>query len=162
MPSLAILFHLADWADGQMRDRIPAVSIESARLAALWTDYLELHARKIYAGVLNPDLQAAHLLLKKIEQGKSPYYDLRATLTIPILEGEKFYEGTFKVEGNDKVMIGKRGAIFPPRCRAPVSGRRRQEAGRLGRAAEGSAYVAGCAQLDQGADGGGVPAAKRK
>jgi hypothetical protein len=70
MPSLAILFHLADWADGQMRDRIPAVSIESARLAALWTDYLELHARKIYAGVLNPDLQAAHLLLKKIEQGK--------------------------------------------------------------------------------------------
>jgi len=47
--------------------------------------------------------------IKKIEQGKSPYYDLRATLTIPILEGEKFYEGTFKVEGNDKVMIGKRG-----------------------------------------------------
>lgn len=47
--------------------------------------------------------------VKKIEQGKSPYYDMRATLTIPILEGDKFYEGTFKLEGNDKVMIGKQG-----------------------------------------------------
>lgn len=34
-----------------------------------------------------------------LKEGKSPKYDLRATLTIPILEGEKFYEGTFKVEG---------------------------------------------------------------
>ncbi len=41
--------------------------------------------------------------LKLEKEGKSPKYDLRATLTIPILEGEKFYEGTFKVEGNDKV-----------------------------------------------------------
>ena len=36
-------------------------------------------------------------------------YDLRATLTIPILEGEQFFEGTFKVEGNDKVFKGKKG-----------------------------------------------------
>lgn len=46
---------------------------------------------------------------KKIEAGKSPKYDLRATLTIPILEGEQFFEGTFKVEGNDKVFKGKEG-----------------------------------------------------
>ncbi|WLT30868.1 outer membrane protein assembly factor BamA [Geothrix sp. PMB-07] len=36
---------------------------------------------------------------KRIAEAKSPKYDLRATLTIPILEGEQFYEGTFKAEG---------------------------------------------------------------
>ncbi|MBI1752877.1 MAG: outer membrane protein assembly factor BamA [Acidobacteria bacterium] len=36
---------------------------------------------------------------KRIKEAKSPKYDLRATLTIPILEGEQFYEGTFKAEG---------------------------------------------------------------
>jgi len=46
---------------------------------------------------------------KQIERGRSPKYDLRATLTIPILEGEQFFEGTFKVEGNDKVFKGKKG-----------------------------------------------------
>jgi putative DNA primase/helicase len=73
MPSLALLFHLADWANSQMEMAlldIPAVSLQSAKLAASWTEYLELHARKIYAGALNPELQAAHLILQKIEQGK--------------------------------------------------------------------------------------------
>jgi outer membrane protein insertion porin family len=46
---------------------------------------------------------------KRIEEGKSPRYDLRATLTIPILEGEQYFEGTFKVMGNDKVFKGKQG-----------------------------------------------------
>lgn len=46
---------------------------------------------------------------KKIEEGKSPKYDLRATLTIPVLEGERFYDGTFKVEGNDRVFKGQKG-----------------------------------------------------
>jgi outer membrane protein insertion porin family len=32
-------------------------------------------------------------------QGKSPRYDLRATVTIPIVEGEKFMAGRLKVEG---------------------------------------------------------------
>ncbi len=36
---------------------------------------------------------------KRIKEAKSPKYDLRATLTIPILEGERFFEGTFKTEG---------------------------------------------------------------
>jgi outer membrane protein insertion porin family len=37
--------------------------------------------------------------VKRIAEAKSPKYDLRATLEIPILEGEQFYEGKFKVEG---------------------------------------------------------------
>jgi outer membrane protein insertion porin family len=37
---------------------------------------------------------------EKLEkEARSPKYDLRATLTIPILEGERFFEGTFKTEG---------------------------------------------------------------
>ncbi|WP_306591305.1 outer membrane protein assembly factor BamA [Geothrix sp. 21YS21S-4] len=36
---------------------------------------------------------------KRLQEAKSPKYDLRATLTIPILEGEQFFEGTFKTEG---------------------------------------------------------------
>lgn len=40
---------------------------------------------------------------KRALRGLSPKYDLRATLTIPILEGERFYEGKLKIEGNDKL-----------------------------------------------------------
>ncbi len=36
---------------------------------------------------------------KRVKEAKSPEYDLRATLTIPILEGGQFFEGTFKAEG---------------------------------------------------------------
>ena len=36
---------------------------------------------------------------KRLKEARSPKYDLRATLTIPIMEGEQFYEGTFKEEG---------------------------------------------------------------
>ncbi len=36
---------------------------------------------------------------KLVKEARSPKYDLRATLTIPILEGERFFEGTFQTEG---------------------------------------------------------------
>jgi len=45
-------------------------------------------------------------------QGKSPKYDLRASLTIPILEGDRFMEGSFKIEGNDKLFKGPKGDAF--------------------------------------------------
>ena len=46
---------------------------------------------------------------KRIKNAKSPKYDLRASINVPILEGEPYFQGTFKVEGNDKVMKGKGG-----------------------------------------------------
>lgn len=49
---------------------------------------------------------------KRIKEGKSPKYDMRATLDVPILEGDKFYEGTFKLTGNDKVFKGEAGEKF--------------------------------------------------
>ena len=50
--------------------------------------------------------------LSRTLEGKSPRYDLRATLTIPILEGDQFMAGTFKLEGNDKVFKGAKGEEF--------------------------------------------------
>ena len=49
---------------------------------------------------------------KRVKEGKSPKHDLRATLEVPILEGDKFYEGTFKLTGNDKVFKGAAGEKF--------------------------------------------------
>ncbi|MBL0312729.1 MAG: outer membrane protein assembly factor BamA [Holophagaceae bacterium] len=45
--------------------------------------------------------------IKREREAKSPKYDLRATLVVPVLEGEQYYEGTFKVEGNEKVFKEK-------------------------------------------------------
>lgn len=37
---------------------------------------------------------------KLVAQGKSPKYDLRADMVIPVIEGGQFFEGHFDVEGN--------------------------------------------------------------
>ena len=49
---------------------------------------------------------------KRIKEAKSPKYDMRATLTIPILEGEKFYEGKLKIEGNNKLFRNEAGENY--------------------------------------------------
>ncbi|MFZ1612554.1 MAG: BamA/TamA family outer membrane protein, partial [Holophaga sp.] len=49
---------------------------------------------------------------KRIKEAKSPKYDMRATLTIPILEGEKFYEGRLKIEGNNKLFKNEAGENY--------------------------------------------------
>jgi putative DNA primase/helicase len=74
MPSIALLTHLADWGDAQIcmvpPPGLEPVSLRSAQLGAAWCDYLETHARKLFAGAINPDLQAAHALAAKIRQRK--------------------------------------------------------------------------------------------
>jgi hypothetical protein len=67
MPSLALIFHLVDLADGQT-NRL-TVSLEAAKLAAAWCDYLEQHAHRIYAEETNASIFAAHALLAKIKEG---------------------------------------------------------------------------------------------
>jgi len=66
MPSLALIFHLVNVVGEQQQG---PVGLQSARLAAMWCDYLEHHARKIYASELYPDLTTAHLLASKIRAG---------------------------------------------------------------------------------------------
>ena len=67
MPSLALIFHLVATVSGSSNEH--GVSLEAARLAAGWCDFLELHARKVYAAELNGDVVAAHALDEKIRSG---------------------------------------------------------------------------------------------
>jgi hypothetical protein len=74
MPSLALLFELADLAcyegfDG-LRPAVPhnVVSLEHARQAAEWCDYLESHARRVYSCVVSPQLRGARELAAHIKK----------------------------------------------------------------------------------------------
>jgi putative DNA primase/helicase len=68
MPALALLFHLADGGQG-------AITLASTQRAAAWCDFLEAHARRIYASVVAERLRAAKALLGKLRSGKlaSPF-----------------------------------------------------------------------------------------
>jgi hypothetical protein len=66
MPSLALIFHLIQAVSGKTSSA--KVGLDCARLAASWCEFLEAHARKVYAGVLQKDLQAAHALADKINE----------------------------------------------------------------------------------------------
>ncbi len=63
MPSLALILHLADGHTGP-------VSALAAAKAADWCDYLQTHARRVYAACMHGDIHAAHRLVKKINEGK--------------------------------------------------------------------------------------------
>jgi hypothetical protein len=69
MPSLALLFHLIDLADGNARG---PVSEDAAKKAVLWCGYLEDHARRIYGLVTDINIRAAARLAKKIAGGELP------------------------------------------------------------------------------------------
>jgi hypothetical protein len=67
MPSLALIFHLVDIADGKAPG---PVSTDASDLAAAWCDFLELHARKLYALELNYEAVSAHALAERIQRGE--------------------------------------------------------------------------------------------
>ncbi len=91
MPSLALLFHLLNIAaemlhyGGAKSAKTPSgtfgtgllehsgensgVSLEAAQLAAAWCEFLEAHARKIYATELLPGVDGAHVFGTKIREG---------------------------------------------------------------------------------------------
>jgi len=66
-PSLALIFHLIDIADGTTSGDI---SLKATKQAAAWCDYLESHARRIYGYVSDVGIKAAESLLLKITRGK--------------------------------------------------------------------------------------------
>jgi hypothetical protein len=59
MPSIALILHLA-------MDGISPVSRRAAEMAVAWCDYLESHARRIYAIATCPERQVALPLLKHL------------------------------------------------------------------------------------------------
>ena len=81
MPALALLFELADRAADPCFDGFVAslqgdfeifgeVSLRHAQQAAAFCDYLESHARRVYACVITPQVRAAHVLASKIKTKK--------------------------------------------------------------------------------------------
>ncbi|MBU0715296.1 MAG: DUF3987 domain-containing protein [Verrucomicrobia bacterium] len=62
IPSLALLFHLVDDGRG-------AVTDEALQCAIRWGDYLESHARRIFAVAISPDIPAAKALAKRLLNG---------------------------------------------------------------------------------------------
>ena len=66
MPSLALIFHLIDVADGT---KPGPVSETAALMAAAWCDYLESHAMRIYGAATMPGMDAAREIIKHIRRG---------------------------------------------------------------------------------------------
>jgi putative DNA primase/helicase len=78
MPSLAVLFHLAEAATGN--GDADTVSLRHAQQAAAWCDYLESHARRVYSCIVTPQLRAARELADKIKHrkvGTDAYFSCR-------------------------------------------------------------------------------------
>jgi hypothetical protein len=62
VPALALICHLCDHEGGP-------VGLVALRRALAWAKYLESHARRMYAPVMRPDIDAAHLLAKRLADG---------------------------------------------------------------------------------------------
>ncbi len=69
MPALSSLFHMADFVAGLSRTS-NTVSLEHARRAVAWCDYLESHARRVYSCLTTPRLRATRELAEKIKSRK--------------------------------------------------------------------------------------------
>ena len=68
MPALSLLFELASQVTNSCET--DTISLEHARMAAAWCDYLESHARRVYSCVVTPQLRAARELADKIKKRK--------------------------------------------------------------------------------------------
>jgi len=69
MPSLALIFHCIDIADGKGSGQ---VSSKAASLAVQWCVYLEGHARRIYGMCASPALTSAAILSRHIKKKSLP------------------------------------------------------------------------------------------
>lgn len=69
VPSLALIFHAIDLADGEGAQ---AVGAEALSRAVAWAEYLEAHARRIYQGAIQPAEMAAAVLARRITQRDFP------------------------------------------------------------------------------------------
>lgn len=66
MPSLALIFHLVNVADG---NEPGAVSEQAAHMATAWCDYLESHAYRLYGGMTAPGMETAREIIKHLRRG---------------------------------------------------------------------------------------------
>lgn len=76
MPSLALVFELADWAASDGATIPPRVSLTHAKQAAAWCEFLLEHAQRIYALGIQDTAMRARTLTRHLARG-----DLPATFT---------------------------------------------------------------------------------
>jgi putative DNA primase/helicase len=69
MPSLALLFELADLAVTGVIGEVVTVTLEHTKQAAAFCEYLESHARRIYSCIISPETRAARDLARHIRYG---------------------------------------------------------------------------------------------
>ena len=74
VPALALLIELADRAaiPDKLAEPHPSVTEPAMLRAAAWAEYLETHARRVYAAATQGDLLAARALADKIRAGRLP------------------------------------------------------------------------------------------
>jgi putative DNA primase/helicase len=65
VPALALILHLTEHDTGP-------VSYAALERAIAWAEYLEPHARRVYAPGISPDMTAARILAARIEDGDLP------------------------------------------------------------------------------------------
>jgi len=65
LPALALIFHLVDCVSNNTQGQ---VGLESIKRAALWCEYLETHARRIYGLLLDGGMKSAIALSNKLSQ----------------------------------------------------------------------------------------------
>lgn len=71
MPSLALLFHLIALADGS--EEAGGVNERAAMMAVEWCDFLESHARRIYAMATDGATDGAELIAQRFGQLPNPF-----------------------------------------------------------------------------------------
>ena len=97
MPSLALIFHLVDYAAGTAEG---PVSKTATIRACAWCQYLESHARRLYGLALDCGQMAAAALSKKIEGGK-----LEVPFTVPKIQRKRWGQLTDNSVIKDAVSI---------------------------------------------------------
>ena len=67
MPSVALIFHVIEAVDAG--NTFGSICLDCTRRAAVFVEFLEAHARKVYAQELEPDRAAVVALAARIENG---------------------------------------------------------------------------------------------
>ncbi|MGB7977595.1 MAG: DUF3987 domain-containing protein [Chlamydiales bacterium] len=67
MPSLALIFYLIETVGRGIQP--VEVDLQAARQAILWCEYLETHAKRLYASGEDPSMESARALLERIKRG---------------------------------------------------------------------------------------------
>lgn len=99
MPSLALLFHLVDYVSAEGSST--RISRAAAELASRWCQFLETHAKRIYSGLIRPEIHAAHAIAKKIKAGA-----IREGMTV-----RELYRKDWSLLNDPKIVQGGLGLL---------------------------------------------------